>query len=126
MSGTSMDGVDVALIETDGAAHVVQGPSGFRPYSDPERRLLRAALIDARMLTDAISRPGILPQAEAFLTRAHAEAVETFVRDNGIKVLNIAGTRASKEPYVGNFVKQVLEDAFFPKAQGLIGGPDDG
>jgi anhydro-N-acetylmuramic acid kinase len=84
MSGTSMDGVDVALIETDGGSHVVQGPSGFRPYSDVERRLLRAALADARGLTDAAARPGILPQAEAFLARAHAEAVETFVRDNGV------------------------------------------
>ena len=90
MSGTSMDGVDVALIETDGEAHVVQGPSGFRPYSDPERRLLRAALADARaLLTDATARPGILPQAEAFLTRAHAEAVETFVRDNAIDLASI-------------------------------------
>jgi anhydro-N-acetylmuramic acid kinase len=84
MSGTSMDGVDVALIETDGESHVVQGPSGFRAYSDPELRLLRAALADARALTDAAARPGILPQAEAFLTRAHAEAVETFVREHGV------------------------------------------
>ena len=89
MSGTSMDGVDVALIETDGEAHVVQGPSGFRPYSDPERRLLRAALADARALTHAAARPGILPQAEVFLTRAHAEAVETFVRDNAIDLASI-------------------------------------
>ena len=55
-----------------------------------------------------------------------AADVLRFVRDNGIKVLNIAGTRASKEPYVGKFVKQVLEDAFFPKSQGVMGGPDEG
>lgn len=84
MSGTSMDGVDVALIETDGEAHVAPGPSGFRPYSDAERRLLRAAVADARGLTAADQRPGILPQAEAFLTRAHAEAVQAFAKEHGI------------------------------------------
>jgi hypothetical protein len=49
-----------------------------------------------------------------------------FVRDNNVKVLNIAGTRASKEPYIGKFVKQVLEDAFYPRPQGMITGPDEG
>ncbi len=89
MSGTSMDGVDVALIETDGEAHVVQGPSGVRPYSEVERRLLRAALSDARTLSDAAQRPGILPQAEAFITRAHAEAVETFCREQGVDLAGV-------------------------------------
>lgn len=89
MSGTSMDGVDVALIETDGESHVVQGPSGFRPYSEAERRLLRAALSDAKTLTSAAARPGILPQAEAFLTRAHAEAVDIFAKDHGIDIAEI-------------------------------------
>ena len=89
MSGTSMDGVDVALIETDGEAQVVQGPSGFRPYSEPERRLLRAALSDARALTSAAARPGILPQAEAFLARAHAEAVEMFCKDTGVDLAGV-------------------------------------
>ncbi|MEY3552469.1 MAG: hypothetical protein RL735_817, partial [Pseudomonadota bacterium] len=89
MSGTSMDGVDVALIETDGKAHVVQGPSGFRPYVDSERALLRAALADAKGLTDAAQRPGILPQAEAFITRAHAEAVETFCRAKGVDLSGV-------------------------------------
>jgi anhydro-N-acetylmuramic acid kinase len=79
MSGTSMDGVDVALIETDGEGQVRQGPSGFRPYAPDERDLLRAALADAVGLDDRSRRPGRLAEAEALVTRAHAEAVESFL-----------------------------------------------
>ena len=55
-----------------------------------------------------------------------AADVLSFVRDNNIKVLNIAGTRGSKEPYVGKFVKKVLEEAFFPASSGLLAGPEEG
>ena len=44
MSGTSLDGVDVALIETDGRRVSAFGPSGYRPYTEAERHLLRQAL----------------------------------------------------------------------------------
>jgi hypothetical protein len=47
MSGTSLDGVDVALIETDGKQVKGFGPSGYRPYSERERDLLRQALTEA-------------------------------------------------------------------------------
>ena len=47
MSGTSLDGVDVALIETDGRRIQALGPSGYRPYTEMERRLLRQALFEA-------------------------------------------------------------------------------
>ena len=40
MSGTSLDGVDIALIETDGRKVRAFGPSGYRPYSEPERAVL--------------------------------------------------------------------------------------
>src|SRR5204862_3124581 len=36
MSGTSLDGVDVAMIETDGKRVERFGPSGYRPYTDRE------------------------------------------------------------------------------------------
>jgi len=49
-----------------------------------------------------------------------------FVHDHNIKVLNIAGTRGSKEPYIGKFVKKVLEEAFFPRPQGWLGGAEEG
>ncbi len=79
MSGTSLDGVDVAALQTDGERILGFGPTGYRPYSDDERALLRQALSDAKVLTDRTARPGVLAEAEAFITRAHAEAVESFL-----------------------------------------------
>jgi anhydro-N-acetylmuramic acid kinase len=44
MSGTSLDGVDVAVLETDGRDILGFGETGYRAYSDAEREVLRAAL----------------------------------------------------------------------------------
>ena len=44
MSGTSMDGVDAAMIETDGVRIGGFGRSGFRAYSDNESAALHGAL----------------------------------------------------------------------------------
>ena len=44
MSGTSLDGVDAALLHTDGAAIHGFGARGYRAYSEGERAVLRAAL----------------------------------------------------------------------------------
>ena len=46
MSGTSLDGVDAALLETDGEDIVRPGPSLTIPYDEETRALLRAALDD--------------------------------------------------------------------------------
>jgi anhydro-N-acetylmuramic acid kinase len=84
MSGTSLDGIDVALIETDGEKIAAFGPTGYRPYTEPERTVLRQALAQAAALADRDSRPGILAAAEKLVTAAHAEAVEAFVEEHGI------------------------------------------
>ncbi|WP_420002589.1 anhydro-N-acetylmuramic acid kinase [Arenibacterium sp. LLYu02] len=44
MSGTSLDGVDVAVLETDGLQILGFGETGYRSYSSEEREVLRAAL----------------------------------------------------------------------------------
>src|SRR3954464_13978896 len=84
MSGTSLDGVDVALIETDGKRVKAFGPSGYRPYTDQERGLLRQGLTDAINLPQRDARPGILGEAERAVTIAHAEAVAAFTSQHHI------------------------------------------
>ena len=90
MSGTSFDGVDVALIETDGEAIASVGPTGFRRYTGEERELLRAAMDDARSLTDRAARPGALRKAEKLVTKAHLDAVRGFSSDHKLPLAEIA------------------------------------
>jgi anhydro-N-acetylmuramic acid kinase len=84
MSGTSLDGVDVALLETDGESIRGFGPIGYRAYTDAERALLRQALADAVPIEDRSARPGALAEAEKLITDTHAQAVETFTRSNSL------------------------------------------
>ncbi len=84
MSGTSMDGIDVALLETDGEAEVERGPAMTFPYPDETRVLLRETLAHAGGIRNRRERPGMLPVAERALTELHAAAVAAFLRKTGI------------------------------------------
>lgn len=44
-----------------------------------------------------------------------AEKLRLFIEKHNIQVLNVAGTRGSKEPGVGEFVMEVLNEAFESK-----------
>ena len=69
MSGTSLDGIDVALVETDGRERVAAGPALTLPYPAEFRERLRAVLGGA----------GPVAAVEATLTELHAQAVEHFL-----------------------------------------------
>jgi anhydro-N-acetylmuramic acid kinase len=84
MSGTSMDGIDVAALETDGETISRFGPSALHPYREDEVALLRRALEEARSLSHRDARPGVIGEAERMITANHAGAVRVFLDANGI------------------------------------------
>jgi anhydro-N-acetylmuramic acid kinase len=69
MSGTSLDGIDLAVITTDGRDRVTPGPSSTIPYAHAFRERLRSVL----------GGTGPVAAVEAELTLLHAEAVERFL-----------------------------------------------
>jgi len=83
MSGTSMDGIDLAVVETDGEASVERGPSIFVPYDAAFRRRIEAALETAKNIVERDERPGDLVDLERELTMRHARAVSDFVTAYG-------------------------------------------
>lgn len=102
MSGTSLDGIDVALIRTDGEDIVERGPSQTYAYSDEQRKFLRAALVEAKNLTRRDERPSALAKAEAALTDWHVQAVESFLKANPatIDVIGFHGQTVIHRPEI--------------------------
>ena len=89
MSGTSLDGVDAAVLETDGIGAVSFGKSGFEPYSDQERDVLRQALG---------KWPGPdLEDAEEIVLGAHARLAARFEAD----VIGFHGQTLAHDPDKG-------------------------
>ena len=80
MSGTSLDGVDTALIETDGITVSGFGPWRTTPYSDDLRERLRAV----------IEERGGRKQAECALTAFHAEVAEVLLAEAGVRREEVA------------------------------------
>jgi anhydro-N-acetylmuramic acid kinase len=90
MSGTSLDGVDAALLETDGEAVARPGPGLTVPYDGETRALLRAGLDEARAVAQGGPVPQSIREAERRLTEVHAEAVEALLVKAGIGARDVA------------------------------------
>ncbi len=86
-----MDGVDVARLITNGENHIVFGPTGFHPYSDADRLLLRAAIQVAKGLTSRTARPHIIAEAEDLIDQRHIEAVYAFRAANPNAQIDLIG-----------------------------------
>jgi len=81
MSGTSLDGIDVAMIETDGRDQVTPGPALTVLYPPDFRERLRSVL----------GGIGPVAEIEAVLTDLHGDAVEHFLREHPGTAIDIVG-----------------------------------
>ena len=120
MSGTSMDGIDVALIRTDGADMVEALAFESVDYGADQRALLTRAMSQSAGLQSREERPGSLSAIEADITRWHAEAVNRFCASNGLDrspelVVGFHGQTVLHRPDIGMTVQlgdgQALADA---------------
>lgn len=123
MSGTSMDGIDVALLRTDGRDRVERGPALGLPYEPVFRDRLKRALEDAKVITARNERPGSLAGIETELTLRHARAVETFLNRNNMKaddidVIGFHGQTVLHRPDAGLTV-QLGDGALLAKETGI-------
>jgi anhydro-N-acetylmuramic acid kinase len=81
MSGTSLDGIDAAVIETDGEGQVACGPAATTPYSDALLARLRAVL----------GGQGPVAEVERTLTEVHAEAVGALIARHTLVDVDLIG-----------------------------------
>lgn len=87
MSGTSLDGVDVAVVETDGHRISGFGPSRYHPYSAAERDVLRRAL--------GVWHGPEVAAATKVVEEAHLKALTGF---EGIELIGFHGQTLAHAP----------------------------
>ncbi len=88
MSGTSLDGVDAAVVETDGVTISGFGETGYRAYTPDEARVIRRAF--GRW-------PGMqrVDEAAAVVERAHIELLSGF---EGVDLVGFHGQTLAHDP----------------------------
>jgi len=107
MSGTSLDGVDAAIIETDGETVFGFGESAYRPYSEAEREVLRAAL--------GLWEGEAVEAAAEVVETAHAEILSGF---DGVDLIGFHGQTLAHDPK-GRGTHQAGSGAILAEALGV-------
>jgi len=129
MSGTSLDGVDAAWVETDGERVERLGPTLTLPYDPALRRHLRRLLEMAPTLNED---DPFLADVTARLTEAHVEAVRRVAREaarQGLPEAELAGfhgqtilhrpLRAGEARNAAGFTWQIGDAQALARATGL-------
>ena len=118
ISGTSMDGIDVSIVTSDGCDAVATGPGATYPYASG----LRARLLD--FLTDPVrAETDPLTALEADVTAAHTLAVIMFMRDHAIDPSTVAlvglhGQTVWHNP-AKRFTRQLMDGAAAARQLGI-------
>jgi anhydro-N-acetylmuramic acid kinase len=109
ISGTSMDGIDVALIRSDGEARVEPGPGATYPYPDEVKRALREIIAHPARAREPLG------DLERAVTDAHVDAVHAFLAQYsidraGVALVGLHGQTILHRPREG-FTRQLCDGA---------------
>ncbi len=117
ISGTSMDGIDVALIRSDADARVEPGPGATFNYSDSVGRALREVIADPEKARAPLA------DLEHAVTDAHVEAVRSFlskfaIDPSEIALVGLHGQTILHRPRE-RFTRQLCDGARAAKSLGI-------
>lgn len=102
MSGTSLDGVDAALIITDGCSVQASGHAVTIPYTPGEQAALGQAVRDALTMREGQCSPASFSSAEQIIHQTHVRAVRELQRHEGaIDLIGFHGQTLLHRPECG-------------------------
>lgn len=84
MSGTSLDGIDMAILETDGETVSAFGPAAEAPLPEALREKLKDAIGAGQRWERGRPEPNAWGELEAEIADAHFDAAEAFLKANGL------------------------------------------
>ena len=127
MTGTSLDGVDMAVLDTDGETKVSFGPWSEMSMPPETRKVLEATIKAALTWPRGEAEPAIFNEARRVLVDYHLESAHQFLRHNHLKfsdfdVLGVHGQTVlherPKEGVKGRTV-QLFDGQAFADATGV-------
>ena len=106
MSGTSLDAIDVAFIQTDGQDAIRFRESMTFSYTEEQRDILHLALTEAVHWKEGQNMPNAIRIAHHLITDTHSEAVNQFLaihnmRSDDIQLLGFHGQTILHDPKNG-------------------------
>lgn len=84
MTGTSLDGIDQAIIDTDGEAQLDLGPWSETPMPAQVRSVLEQAVKAALAWPRGAAEPAIFTEARRVLVDYHLQSADQFLQSNGL------------------------------------------
>jgi anhydro-N-acetylmuramic acid kinase len=85
MTGTSLDAVDMAVLDTDGEKILSFGPAGERKLSDATRNVVLEATQQALKWERGAPEPAIFVHAAEMIAEEHHAAAEVFLQASGLE-----------------------------------------
>jgi anhydro-N-acetylmuramic acid kinase len=89
MTGTSLDAVDMAILETDGETITRFGPAGEMKLDPETREVIEYAIEDAFEWERGTPEPESFEEARAAIADAHLAAALSFLASNGVRARDL-------------------------------------